>query len=138
MQLRMMNMNMDILKGKMLEIKGTVKEKWGKLNNNEFFEIEGRGEKLFGLLQKKYGYIGDKAKLEYRDSVELAKIVSNIRAIRPKTDVIAIAFISRYGRPLLPKNQESQIAKNEQTYRNSIDRYSYSRLSRRNTHMASQ
>jgi uncharacterized protein YjbJ (UPF0337 family) len=136
MQLRMMNMNIDILKGKMLEIKGTVKEKWGKLNNNDFIEIEGRGERLFGLLQKKYGYISDKAELEYRDSVELAKIVSNIRAIRPKTDVIAIAFISRYGRPLLPKNQERQIAKNEQTYGNPIDRYS--RLSRRNTHLASQ
>ena len=131
-------MNIDILKGKMLEIKGTVKEKWGKLNNNEFFEIEGRGEKLFGLLQNKYGYISDKAELEYRDSVELAKIVSDIRAIRPKTDVIAIAFISRYGRPLLPKNRESQIAKNEQTSGNLIDRYSYSRLSRRNTDMASQ
>jgi uncharacterized protein YjbJ (UPF0337 family) len=52
-----MNMNEDILKGKWLEIKGRVKEKWGKLNNNDFVEIEGRGEKLLGLLQKRYGDI---------------------------------------------------------------------------------
>ena len=50
-------MNEDILKGKWLEIKGRVKEKWGKLTDNDLGEIEGKGEKLLGLLRKKYGYI---------------------------------------------------------------------------------
>ena len=77
-------MNEDILKGKWLEIQGRVKEKWGKLNNNDFVEIEGRGEKLLGLLQKRYGYIREKAELEYQDSVELAAIVSSISGIMTK------------------------------------------------------
>jgi uncharacterized protein YjbJ (UPF0337 family) len=67
-----MNMNKDILKGKWLEIKERVKEKWGKLTDNDLGEIEGKSEKLLELLQKIYGYIRDKAELEYKDSVELA------------------------------------------------------------------
>jgi uncharacterized protein YjbJ (UPF0337 family) len=134
-----MNMNEDILKGKWLEIKGRAKEKLAKLTDNDLGEIEGKGEKLLGLLQKKYGYIKDKAELEYKDSVELAVIVSSIREIMTtKKDIMAIAFIARYGRPLLAKKQESQTAGKEQKHRDDTDRYSYSRLSRRTAHLASQ
>ena len=84
-------MNEDILKGKWLEIKGRVKEKWGRLTDNDLFEIEGKGEKLLGFLRKKYGYIRDKAELEYKDGVELAEIVSSIREIMTR-EVIAKLF----------------------------------------------
>jgi uncharacterized protein YjbJ (UPF0337 family) len=59
-----MNMNEDILKGKWQEISGRVKEIFGKLTDNDLDEIEGKREKLFGRLQKKYGWIKDKADLE--------------------------------------------------------------------------
>ena len=132
-------MNKDILKGKLLEIRGGVKEKWGKLTDNYLGEIEGKSLKFSGLLQKKYGYIREKAEPEYQDSVELAAIVSSISGIMVKMkDIRAIAFVARYGRPLLAKNQESQIAGKEVRYGNYTDRYSYSRLSRRTTHLASQ
>jgi uncharacterized protein YjbJ (UPF0337 family) len=132
-------MNEDILKGKWLEIRGRVKEKWGKLTDNDFGEIEGRNEKLLGLLQKKYGCIKDKAELEYKDSVELAEIVSRVRAIMTKKkDFIAYAFIARYGQPLFAKNQKDQIAGREEKHRYDTDRYFDSRLSRRNTHLASR
>ena len=132
-------MNEDILKGKWLEIQGRVKEKWGKLNNNDFVEIEGRGEKLLGLLQKKYGCIKDKTEMKYKDSVELAEIISRIGEImKIKNDIMAIASIARYGQPSSGKKQESQIAGKEEKYRDYTDRYSYSRLSRRTTHLASQ
>jgi uncharacterized protein YjbJ (UPF0337 family) len=100
-----MNMNEDILKGTWLEIRGRVKEKWGKLTDNDLGEIEGKGEKLLGLLQKKYGCIRDKAEPEYKDSVELAEIVSSVSSIRKimtrKKDIMTITFIARYGQPLL-------------------------------------
>jgi uncharacterized protein YjbJ (UPF0337 family) len=132
-------MNKDILKGKWLEIKGRAKEKWGKLTGNYLGEIEGKNQKLLGLLQKKHGYIREKAVLEYKDSVELAKIVSSIREIMTeKKDVMAIAFIARYGQPLSAKNQEIQITKKDEKHEHDTDRYSYSRLSRRPAHMASQ
>jgi uncharacterized protein YjbJ (UPF0337 family) len=134
-----MNMNKDILKGKWLEIKGRVKEKWGKLTDNDRGELEGRGEKLLGLLRKKYGYIRGKAELEYKDSVELAAIISSIREVMTKRkDVIAIAFIARYGQPLLAKKQEIQITEKEKKHGYNTDRYFDSRLSRRNTHLAIQ
>ena len=127
-------MNKDILKGKLLEIKGRVKEKWGKLTDNDFFEIEGRGEKLLGLLQKRYGYIRNKAEPEYKDSVELAEIVSSIREVMTmKKDVMAIAFIARYGQPLLANNQESQKKEKGRKHGNDTGRYFDSRLTRRNT-----
>ena len=58
-------MNEDILKGKWKEIKGSVKEKWGKLTDDDLAEVEGMQEKLEGLLQTKYGYSKDKAQQEY-------------------------------------------------------------------------
>jgi uncharacterized protein YjbJ (UPF0337 family) len=132
-------MNEDILKGKLKEAKGRIKEKWGKLTDNNLTEIEGKNEKLLGLLQKKYGCIKGKAGLEYKDSVELAEIVSNIReTMKIKNDFMAIAFIARYGQPLFAKKQEVQISGRESKPGYNTDRSSYSRLSRRTTHLASQ
>ena len=59
-------MNEDILKGKWKEIKGSIKEQWGNLTDNDLTEIEGQQEKLVGLLQSKYGYSKDKAEEEYK------------------------------------------------------------------------
>jgi uncharacterized protein YjbJ (UPF0337 family) len=134
-----MNMNEDILKGKWQEIKGRVKEKWGKLTDNDLCEIEGKGEKLLGLLRKKYGYIRDKAELEYKDSAELLAIVSGIREIMTKKeDFMPFAFIARYVQPLLAKKQQSQITGKEEKHGYDTDRYFDSRLRRRTSHLASQ
>ena len=58
-------MNEDILKGKWKEIKGRVKEKWGNLTDDDVTRVEGKTEKLVGILQVKYGYSKDKAQEEY-------------------------------------------------------------------------
>ena len=125
-------MNEDVLIGKWQELKGRVKEKLGKVTNNDLGEIEGRGEKLLGLLRKQYGYIRDKAELEYNDSAQLALIVSSIRETRTeKTDIMAIAYIARYGQPLLARNQESQqTARKVENHWYDADRYSNSRYRR--------
>jgi uncharacterized protein YjbJ (UPF0337 family) len=135
----MMNMNEDILKGNWLEIRGRVKENWGKIIDNNLVEIEGKGQILLGLLQKKYGSISDKAEPEYRDRVELAEIVSSIRKImKIKNDIMAISFIAHYGQPLFAKKPQVQITQKRTKNGNDTDRYFDTRLSRRNTHMAPQ
>jgi uncharacterized protein YjbJ (UPF0337 family) len=135
----MMTMNEDILKGKWQEILGRVKENIGKLTDNDLDEIEGKKEKLFGLLQKKYGCVKDKAALEYKDSIELAEIVSSIRKLMGiKNDIMAISFIAHYGQPLFAKKPEVQITHKRTKNGNDTDRYFDTRLSRRNTHMAPQ
>jgi uncharacterized protein YjbJ (UPF0337 family) len=67
------NMKKDILKGKWKEMKGAIKEKWGKLTDDDFTEMEGKEEKLLGILQKRYGYTEDKAKKEYNDFIDRYK-----------------------------------------------------------------
>ncbi|HZW36122.1 MAG: CsbD family protein [Deltaproteobacteria bacterium] len=62
-------MNEDILKGKWKEIKGEVKAKWGKLTDDDLTAVEGKKEKLMGILQQKYGYARDKAEQEYKDFI---------------------------------------------------------------------
>jgi uncharacterized protein YjbJ (UPF0337 family) len=67
------NMKKDILKGKWKEMKGAIKEKWGKLTDDDLTEMEGKEEKLLGILQKRYGYTEDKAKKEYNDFIDRYK-----------------------------------------------------------------
>jgi uncharacterized protein YjbJ (UPF0337 family) len=62
----MNHMNEDILKGKWHELKGGVKEKWGKLTDDDLTTVNGQSEQLLGLLQTRYGYSKDKAEEEYK------------------------------------------------------------------------
>ena len=63
-------MNRDILEGKWKKVKGTVKEKWGELTDDELDKSAGRFEKLAGLLQERYGYAKDQAEQELDDVLE--------------------------------------------------------------------
>jgi uncharacterized protein YjbJ (UPF0337 family) len=47
----------DQIKGKLLEMKGKVKEKAGEVTNNPDLEADGQSEKLAGIVQKKIGQI---------------------------------------------------------------------------------
>jgi len=52
----------DILFGKWHELKGHVREQWGKLTDDDLLLLSGKTEELSGVLQQRYGY--DKAKAE--------------------------------------------------------------------------
>jgi uncharacterized protein YjbJ (UPF0337 family) len=58
-------MNRDILAGKWKEMKGRVKEQWGKITDDELDRAEGRADQMVGLLQQRYGYTREKAEEEY-------------------------------------------------------------------------
>jgi len=57
-------MNWDTIQGKWAEMKGKVREKWGKLTNSDLEEIGGKKDQLLGKLQQHYGYEKDKAEKE--------------------------------------------------------------------------
>ena len=63
-------MNKDVFEGKWHEMKGKVKEQWGKLTDDDLDRAEGKAEQLIGLIQKRYGYARDKAEAEYKRFVE--------------------------------------------------------------------
>lgn len=57
-------MNKDILKGNWMQIRGQIKETWGKLTDDDLTQIDGNTDKLIGALEKRYGYSKDQAEQE--------------------------------------------------------------------------
>lgn len=60
-------MNWDTVAGNWKQMKGTVKEKWGKLTDDEFDMIAGKRDQLVGKIQERYGYTRDEAEREVSD-----------------------------------------------------------------------
>ena len=54
-------MNQDTLKGQWTQLKGKVREQWGKLTNDDLDQIQGGGEQLVGRIQERYGIARDEA-----------------------------------------------------------------------------
>ena len=54
-------MNEDTLKGQWLQLKGKVREQWGKLTDDDLDVIAGRREELAGMIQERYGVARDEA-----------------------------------------------------------------------------
>jgi uncharacterized protein YjbJ (UPF0337 family) len=48
-------MNSDQLKGKWKQVKGSVKERWGKLTDDDLDLINGQQDQLIGTIQERYG-----------------------------------------------------------------------------------
>ena len=49
-------MNKDVFEGKWKEMRGQVKEWWGKLTDDDLERAAGKFDVLAGILQEKYGY----------------------------------------------------------------------------------
>lgn len=62
-----MSINKDVFQGKWHEYKGKLKEKWGRLTDNDIAEINGKRETLLGKLQTRYGYAKDRAEKELNE-----------------------------------------------------------------------
>jgi uncharacterized protein YjbJ (UPF0337 family) len=55
-------MNSDVVKGKLKQLTGEMKRKWGKLTDDDIMEANGNIEKLVGKVQERTG--------EQRDAIE--------------------------------------------------------------------
>ncbi len=60
-------MNNDRTAGQWKQIKGSIKEKWGKLTDDEITQLEGHSEQLVGKLQEKYGLQREEAERQARE-----------------------------------------------------------------------
>ncbi len=56
--------NKDQFQGKWNELKGKVKQTWGKLTDDDITQINGKRLELLGKLQSRYGYAKEKAEEE--------------------------------------------------------------------------
>jgi uncharacterized protein YjbJ (UPF0337 family) len=57
-------MNEDVLKGNWKQLKGTVKQWWGDLTDDDVQRIEGKRDELVGRLQERYGWTKEEARAE--------------------------------------------------------------------------
>lgn len=57
-------MNKHTIEGNFLEIKGKIRQVWGRLTDDDVAEAKGNWEKLAGSLQKTYGYTKEQAAQE--------------------------------------------------------------------------
>ena len=57
-------MDANILKGKWLQLKGGIREKWGQLTDDDVDKVGGSVERLVGLIQERYGYAKQRAEDE--------------------------------------------------------------------------
>lgn len=57
-------MNSDILEGKWKQLKGAVKDQWGKLTDDDIDRISGNYDKFEGALQERYGWKKEDARRE--------------------------------------------------------------------------
>lgn len=60
-------MNEAILKVKWNQMKGMVKEQWGKLTDDDVAQTEGNYDQLVGKIQERYGYSKERAQREVDD-----------------------------------------------------------------------
>lgn len=60
-------MNSDTMKGNWTQLKGKIKEKWGKLTDDDLKVIEGKADQLAGRVQERYGYAKERAEKECSD-----------------------------------------------------------------------
>jgi uncharacterized protein YjbJ (UPF0337 family) len=60
-------MNTDILAGDWKQIKGKVREQWGKLTDDDLDVAEGRRDQLVGKIQEHYGLAKDVAEKQVKE-----------------------------------------------------------------------
>jgi uncharacterized protein YjbJ (UPF0337 family) len=58
-------MNSDTLKGNWKELKGKVKQKWSKLNDDLLDQADGKKDEIVGQIQKAYGKSKEEAEKDF-------------------------------------------------------------------------
>jgi uncharacterized protein YjbJ (UPF0337 family) len=61
------NMNSDQMEGKWKQLKGAVKEKWGKLTDDDLDAIAGKHDQLVGKIQERYGITKEQAAQQIKE-----------------------------------------------------------------------
>jgi len=66
-------MNWDQIEGKWKQASGRIREKWGKLTDDDLAMINGRRDQLIGKIQERYGLAKDAAEKQVDEFVRSYK-----------------------------------------------------------------
>jgi uncharacterized protein YjbJ (UPF0337 family) len=71
-------MNSDQVQGNLKQVMGSMREKWGKLTNDDLQQAAGKKDQLLGKLQERYGYTREQAEREMEDFNRAHRNLSNV------------------------------------------------------------
>ncbi len=60
-------MNKDRMAGAWHQVRGKLKQQWGKLTDNDLKQLEGRAEQLAGKLRERYGLALEEAERQAKE-----------------------------------------------------------------------
>ncbi len=66
-------MKKEYFKGQWNQLKGSVKDTWGKITDNELLQAEGDYDKVVGLIQERYGLAVTDVKSKIDDLITKTK-----------------------------------------------------------------
>ena len=67
-------MNWDQIEGNWKQFKGTIKERWGKLTDDDLDIIHGRRDQFLGKLQELYGLTKEEAQRQIKEFQTSSKL----------------------------------------------------------------
>jgi uncharacterized protein YjbJ (UPF0337 family) len=76
------NMNSDQFEGKWKQLKGTVKQKWGKLTDDDITNLSGKKDEFIGKLQERYGYTREQAEREANEWASYDETAPQVHSAR--------------------------------------------------------
>jgi len=77
-------MNWDQVEGKWKEMRGQVKEKWGKLTDDDLNYINGKRDQFVGRLQQRYGIAKEDAQDQLDRWMREERVSSEMPAKNPR------------------------------------------------------
>jgi uncharacterized protein YjbJ (UPF0337 family) len=86
-------MNSDQFEGIWKQLKGSAKQRWGKLTDDDITTIGGKKDELLGKLQQRYGYTREQAEKEADEWSRASR--SDANALDEKSDAALGAHAGR-------------------------------------------
>jgi uncharacterized protein YjbJ (UPF0337 family) len=83
-------MNANVFEGNWNKLKGELRNKWGKLTDDDIERIGGNKDKLVGTLQERYGYMWDEAQQvveRYLDDYGQGGLKSKVSAVMSSENI---------------------------------------------------
>jgi uncharacterized protein YjbJ (UPF0337 family) len=81
-------MNWDRVEGNWKQLKGNVKERWGKLTDDDLNTLSGKKDQLVGRIQERYGIARDEAERQADEWARSAREANAERALREANEPV--------------------------------------------------
>jgi uncharacterized protein YjbJ (UPF0337 family) len=69
-------MNWDQMEGKWKQVRGSIRERWGRLTDDDLEQVAGKKDQLVGRIQERYGIAKETAAKEVDDFLKTYQVES--------------------------------------------------------------